>query len=77
MNDERLIKCTIIRIKEKGKIIIFMRISYQNQCRISFRWVNTCRMINSEKVKSCLLARGFKENQEASWTYSPTCAKEI
>ena len=34
-------------------------------------------MINGQnKIKSRLVARGFKENQEVPWTDSPICAKE-
>ena len=74
MNDKDLLNAKSEELK--GKIVIFMRVSYQNQCRITLKWVNTSRMISSEKIKSCLVVRGFKENQEVSWTYSPN-AKEI
>ena len=55
----------------------FMYITFQGQSCITLRWVNTYKMINGQKkIKSRLVGRGFKENQEVPWTDSPTCAKE-
>ena len=77
MNSEDLLNAKSEELKKWRNNDVYEQITFQRQSCITLRWVNTYKMINGQKkIKSRLVARGCKENQEVSWTDSPTCAKE-
>ena len=43
---------------------------------MSVRWLVTLKLINGEKIKARLVARGFEEDTSSLRTDSPTCMKD-
>ena len=63
MNSEDLLNAKLEELKKWRDNDVYEQITFQRQSCITLRWVNTHKMINAKKkIKSRLVARGFKEN---------------